>query len=99
MFKLDHLHTSAARVSGSIDYDINPCENFYDFACGMWMKRHVVPEDRSNLYTYGVLRDDVAITIKCKYQHTCISCSNLGLHLNFYTDAVLTNIERVRFLN
>ena len=61
---------SAARVSASIDYDINPCENFYDFACGMWMKRHVVPEDRSNLYTYGVLRDEVAITIKCKYQHT-----------------------------
>ncbi|XP_045162499.2 neprilysin-1-like isoform X2 [Mercenaria mercenaria] len=54
----------AARVISSIDYSVDPCDNFYDFACGSWMKKHVVPEDRSNLYTYGVVRENVKVTIK-----------------------------------
>ncbi|XP_052759922.1 endothelin-converting enzyme 1-like [Mya arenaria] len=54
----------AARVINAIDYSVNPCDNFYDFACGTWMKKHVVPEDRSNLYTYGVVRENVKITLK-----------------------------------
>ena len=56
----------AAELTSAIDYNIDPCDNFYDFACGMWIKRHVIPEDRSNLYTYGVLRDKVSITVKCE---------------------------------
>ena len=56
----------AAELTSAIDYKIDPCDNFYDFACGMWIKRHVIPEDRSNLYTYGVLRDKVSITVKCE---------------------------------
>ena len=63
---------SASRVITSIDYSVNPCDNFYDFACGSWMKKHVVPEDRSNLYTYGVVRENVKIIMKCKNSIQCI---------------------------
>ena len=55
---------AAARVIKSVDLSVDPCENFYDFACGGWIKTHEVPSDRSNLYAYGVLRDDVTRTLK-----------------------------------
>lgn len=54
----------SARVITAIDYSVNPCDNFYDFACGQWMKTHVIPDDRSNLYTYGVVRENVKIIVK-----------------------------------
>ena len=61
-----HTIVLAARVINAIDYDVDPCDDFYEFSCGTWMRTHVVPEDRSNLYTYGVLRDQVQVTLKCK---------------------------------
>ena len=74
----------AAQLTSSIDYDVEPCDNFYDFACGMWMKRHVVPDDRSNLYTYGVLRDQVSIIVKCKT--FCFSILNTSAKLDMVTN-------------
>jgi len=55
-------------VIRSIDYSVDPCDNFYDFACGTWMKTHVIPEDRAHLYTYGVLREEVKTTMKCRFK-------------------------------
>ena len=57
----------ASRVLKAIDMSVDPCENFYDFACGGWVKTHEVPSDRSNLYAYGVLRDDVTRSLRSRY--------------------------------
>ena len=57
--RLPKFVISAARVIKSVDCSVDPCGNFYDFACGGWIKTHEIPSDRSNLYAYGVLRDDV----------------------------------------
>ncbi|KAH3827034.1 hypothetical protein DPMN_128962 [Dreissena polymorpha] len=60
----------AARVINSMDYSVDPCADFYEFSCGTWMKKHVVPSDRPNLFTYGVVRDDVSNTLKYLLEHT-----------------------------
>lgn len=34
----------------SIDKDVQPCENFYQFACGTWLKNNRIPDDgKTNL--------------------------------------------------
>lgn len=62
-----YLPSSAARVNEYIDGSVDPCENFFDYACGNWIKKHPIPEDRSSIDTFGVLRDEVEVILKGKW--------------------------------
>ncbi|XP_069947190.1 neprilysin-1-like isoform X3 [Cherax quadricarinatus] len=36
--------TAATRILESLDLSVNPCDNFYEFACGGWINKHPIPE-------------------------------------------------------
>uniref|UniRef100_A0A3P9NY71 Endothelin converting enzyme like 1 n=1 Tax=Poecilia reticulata TaxID=8081 RepID=A0A3P9NY71_POERE len=39
-------------VQANIDITIQPCQDFYSFACGGWLRRHGIPEDK---LSYGII--------------------------------------------
>ncbi|RHZ25632.1 hypothetical protein DYB31_009382 [Aphanomyces astaci] len=41
----------ANSVTKLIDYSINPCEDFYQYACGAWHKDAVIPPDKHDIDT------------------------------------------------
>ncbi|KAL5013753.1 hypothetical protein ScPMuIL_008023 [Solemya velum] len=47
-----------------MDPTADPCENFFQYACGNWNKRHVIPEDKSSFNTFEKLHDDLQLTLK-----------------------------------
>ena len=62
----DECTRAATRVLDSMDQTVDPCEDFYTYSCGNWMKRHVIPEDKTAVSVFEVLRDKVQVIAKSK---------------------------------
>ncbi|XP_060049761.1 endothelin-converting enzyme-like 1 isoform X2 [Erinaceus europaeus] len=43
---------AARLLAANLDASIDPCQDFYSFACGGWLRRHAIPDDR---LTYGTI--------------------------------------------
>uniref|UniRef100_H3C5L5 Endothelin converting enzyme like 1 n=1 Tax=Tetraodon nigroviridis TaxID=99883 RepID=H3C5L5_TETNG len=46
------LLRAARFIQANIDPTIQPCQDFYSFACGGWLRRHGIPEDK---LSYGII--------------------------------------------
>ncbi|XP_076757431.1 neprilysin-1 isoform X2 [Xylocopa sonorina] len=55
---------TAASLLSAMDRTAEPCVNFFQFACGTWNRRHVIPDDRSSISTFGVLADQLQVILK-----------------------------------
>ncbi|XP_039448992.1 neprilysin-1 isoform X2 [Culex pipiens pallens] len=55
---------TASSLLAAMDRSVDPCIDFFQFACGTWNKKHVIPEDRSSISTFEVLADQQQVILK-----------------------------------
>lgn len=55
---------AASKIIERIDETVDPCENFYEFACGNFIKNTVLPDDKVTLDSFSIVRDLVDDQLK-----------------------------------
>ncbi|XP_044734113.1 neprilysin-1-like [Chrysoperla carnea] len=55
---------TASSLLSAMDHSADPCVDFFQFACGTWNKKHMIPEDRSSISTFEVLADQLQVLLK-----------------------------------
>ncbi|XP_022090191.1 membrane metallo-endopeptidase-like 1 isoform X2 [Acanthaster planci] len=51
-----------------MDQSKNPCDNFFEYACGGWIKSHVIPEDETSYSVLIKIRDSVIDKLKALFE-------------------------------
>ncbi|CAF4830699.1 unnamed protein product [Rotaria sp. Silwood1] len=54
---------AADYIIDSLDQSIEPCENFYQFACGTWIKNNRIPDDANAQNIFHILREKLNYNI------------------------------------
>ena len=50
---------AASQIIQNMDDSVNPCDDFYQFACGGFIKKTAIPEDRTRMSSFSVLSDEL----------------------------------------
>uniref|UniRef100_UPI00358F2340 membrane metallo-endopeptidase-like 1 isoform X2 n=1 Tax=Myxine glutinosa TaxID=7769 RepID=UPI00358F2340 len=55
---------ATARIIQNMDDSVRPCDNFYLFACGGWLRKNVIPESSARYSTFDILRHEMEVILK-----------------------------------
>ncbi|KAJ8668515.1 hypothetical protein QAD02_010178 [Eretmocerus hayati] len=55
---------SASKLLEYMDPNVDPCDDFYNFACGSFMKNTVIPSSKSSISTISFAQDDILLKLK-----------------------------------
>jgi len=55
---------TAARILEAMDESVDPCDDFFEYACGTWNGVNSIPDDRPNYNTFRKLDDELQADLK-----------------------------------
>lgn len=55
---------AAFNLADAMDPSADPCQDFYQYACGGWMKNNPIPQSKSSWSQFDILNQQLADTLK-----------------------------------
>lgn len=62
---------TAETMKSYMDLNVDPCTNFYDYACGNWEKHNKMPADRTTYDTFEILRESLDSVLRDLLSDSC----------------------------
>ncbi|KAJ8683696.1 hypothetical protein QAD02_019488 [Eretmocerus hayati] len=59
---------AAAGILDAMDTNVKPCDDFYRFACGRFIKETVIPDEKSKVDTFSKINDKLQVQLKISLQ-------------------------------
>ena len=47
----------ASSILENMDQSVEPCDDFYKFACGNFLKNTIIPDDKTSVNTFSIISD------------------------------------------
>ncbi|XP_069703958.1 neprilysin-4-like [Periplaneta americana] len=61
----DKIRYAQGKVMASyMDVNVDPCQDFYQYACGNWWKKNPIPKDKAAYDTFEMLRENLDAVLK-----------------------------------
>ncbi|KAL3861795.1 hypothetical protein ACJMK2_007814, partial [Sinanodonta woodiana] len=81
---------TAARILGSLDLKVEPCEDFYQFSCGKWIENQIVPDDSGFINIFKNLDDDLLKSLRVLLENAPRSDDKSPTHIarTFYNSCI-----------
>ncbi|CAJ0606368.1 unnamed protein product [Cylicocyclus nassatus] len=52
-------NVASEMLTKSINFSVDPCEDFFEFTCGNWIANHPIPKHKTSYSQFGMLSDKV----------------------------------------
>jgi len=93
----------AARILQSVDQTIDPCSDFFEFACGQWNREHPIPDELTKYDMFTMLNDALQDRLKSAFvaPHSthCLDLINfMGLKMISPSTCITTSYKPYRFV-
>jgi predicted metalloendopeptidase len=56
---------AAAFILSAVNFSVDPCEDFFEYACGQWNHEHPVPDDKARYRILEDVREHVSQKMQC----------------------------------
>ena len=88
----DEFLSFSIRNSSLFDRAVEPCDDFYEFACGKWNETEPIPEDRGRWGVFDILRRKLSGTLQSRTflnpQRSLINHELSNIFLTFFFSSV-----------
>lgn len=55
---------AASNILNSVDFTVDPCQDFYEFSCNRWIKENPIPSGKPMWGSFGILEQQNQLAIK-----------------------------------
>lgn len=57
---VSRAYTTASQVLKNMNPDVEPCDDFYKFACGGFLDTTIIPDDKTSVSSFSTIDDDLS---------------------------------------